>query len=151
MSSIDTNSVFLTGRLGADPELKKSATGAPYVRLSLAVHKPTAEKTTQTQWYRVMVWGNQAEHCSNFLKRGASILVVGHLDAYSYENNGAKKNVVQVVGERVQFLTSAFRASQAEKEADMVPEMVVPSTAVDQAVASFAEEAMDLSKDRMMM
>jgi single-strand DNA-binding protein len=128
MSSIDTNNVFLTGRLGADPELKKSATGAPYVRLSMAVHKPTRDKTDQTQWYKVMVWGNEAERCSNMLRKGSFILVQGHLDSYSYESEGAKRNVVQVVSHRWQLLGSGFRAAVAEKDADVqavehLPEM----------------------------
>ena len=119
MSSIDTNTVFLTGCLGADPELKHSASGAPYVRLSMAVHKPSKEKDGGTQWYRVMVWGQQAELCSRILNKGSRLLVEGHLDSYNYENNGAKKTVVQVVGQRVQFLGSRHRQTQMEKDLDL--------------------------------
>ncbi len=143
MSSIDTNTVFLTGRLGSDPELKHSATGAPYVRLSVAVHKvvkqkpeegkAAGDKITQTQWHRVMVWGHQAELCSRFMRKGSTVLVEGHLDSHTYVSNGAKKGVVQVVGERVQFMGSRFGAVQTEKDLDLGALDHIPDVAPDPA------------------
>ena len=125
--TFDTNRVFITGRLGQDPQLKKSSNGIPYVRLSVAVHragKPTTEEkaqgkyTTATQWQNVMVWGSQAETCARHLVKGSRLLVEGQLDAHDYTVSGSKRHVVQVIASRVQFLSGIRAASVAEAAAD---------------------------------
>jgi single-strand DNA-binding protein len=53
----------------------------------------------------VVVWGKQAESCAEYLAKGRSVLVEGHLQQRSWETpEGQKRNKHEVVAERVQFL-----------------------------------------------
>jgi single-strand DNA-binding protein len=51
------------------------------------------------------VWGKQAESCGEYLDKGSPILVDGRLQTRDWETkDGQKRNVVEVVAERVQFM-----------------------------------------------
>ena len=41
----------------------------------------TGEGKEQTTWYRVSVWGRQAEACNEYLKKGRTVLVEGRMNA----------------------------------------------------------------------
>jgi single-strand DNA-binding protein len=63
----------------------------------------------------VVVWGKQAETCGEYLDKGSPIMVEGRLQTRDWEGkDGQKRNVVEVVAERVQFMgrgkTSAVSA-----------------------------------------
>jgi hypothetical protein len=49
------NSLILVGRLGQDPELKYFDSGSVKATFSVAVDRPSKEKTTD--WFNVEVWG----------------------------------------------------------------------------------------------
>ena len=53
----------------------------------------------------MVVWGKQAESCGEYLDKGSPILVEGRLQTRDWETkDGQKRNVVEVVAERVQFM-----------------------------------------------
>lgn len=101
----DFNKVILMGRIGNDLELKSSAQGKPYVRMSLATHnyKPGEEPTTH--WHRVVVFGSQAEHCSTFLRKGSQVMIDGSLEVRTYNDKEGRKNTtVSVIARHVTFM-----------------------------------------------
>lgn len=76
------NKVLLMGHIGQDPELKISANGSSFVRLSVATHrqqKREDEFESVTQWHSVYVWGKAAHSCSDWLTKGSLVLVEGEL------------------------------------------------------------------------
>ncbi len=77
--------LFLVGNLGRDPELRYSPNGIPIVNLSVATNSkrtdPEGETREETLWFRVAVYGKQAEACSQFLTKGQKVLVEGALVA----------------------------------------------------------------------
>lgn len=119
------NKVILSGRVGNDPELKSSAGGVPYLRLSLATHSykkggegEKAHKTTH--WHRVMVFGNQAETCAANLRKGSSILVDGSLEIRTYTDKEDRKVTnVSVIANRIQFLGGMLQANVVEEPAQL--------------------------------
>ncbi|NOX96915.1 MAG: single-stranded DNA-binding protein [Nitrospirae bacterium] len=53
----------------------------------------------------MVVWGKQAENCSQYLNKGSAIFVEGRLQSRSWEaEDGTKRNTLEVVARRVQFL-----------------------------------------------
>lgn len=103
------NKVILIGNLGRDPEMRHTQGGSAVCRLSVAttrswLNRQTNERTEETEWHRVTVWGKQAEHCSNYLAKGRSVYVEGRLRTSSYEQDGQKKYSTEIVAETVQFL-----------------------------------------------
>ncbi len=73
----------LVGNLGRDPELRYTPGGMPIVNLSVATnHKwnnPEGEIQEETLWFRVSVFGKQAEACNEYLAKGHKVLVEGTL------------------------------------------------------------------------
>ena len=68
------NKVILMGRLGADPEIRYTASGTAVATLSLATNRKWKDRDgnmqEETEWHRVVVWAQQAEFCSNYLSKG---------------------------------------------------------------------------------
>lgn len=101
----DFNRVFLLGRIGNELELKESAQGSKYLKLSVATNSYRAGAEKTTHWHRVMVFGLQAENCARYLRKGSQVMVEGKLEVRTYTNDEGKKiSSVSVLADRVQFL-----------------------------------------------
>ena len=91
------------------PELRYTPTGTAVVDMRLAVNRnyttQGGEKREDTCFLTVVVWGKQAETCGEYLDKGSPVLVEGRLQTRDWETkDGQKRNVVEVVAERVQFM-----------------------------------------------
>ena len=63
------------------------------------------QKQERTEWHRVNVWGEQAEHCSKYLAKGRMVYVEGRLQTRSWDDKeGKKRYSTEVVADRVVFL-----------------------------------------------
>lgn len=103
------NKVILIGNLGQDPEKRVTGTGQPVCTLNLATtERWTArdgQKQEKTEWHRVVVWGPQAESCSQYLSKGRQVYVEGRLQTRQWEDKeGNKRYTTEVVAQRIQFL-----------------------------------------------
>jgi single-strand DNA-binding protein len=106
------NKVILIGNLGTDPELKYTPSNRPLCNLSIATNEVFKDKSGQrqerTEWHRVTVWGEQAEHCSKYLNKGRSVYVEGRLQTRSWDDKeGKKRYSTDIVADRVVFLGGA--------------------------------------------
>ena len=102
------NKVILVGNLAADPELKYTPSSRPLCNLRIATTEVFKDKSGQrqekTEWHRVIVWGDQAENCSKYLAKGRPVYIEGRLQTRSYDKDGQKHYVTDVVADRVVFL-----------------------------------------------
>ena len=99
------NSVILTGRLTAEPELKYTASGTPVCSFILAVDRNT--KKDEADFPNVVAWRNTAEFASKYLGKGRKIIVEGELRTRTYEDkNGTKHKVTEVFADRIEFADS---------------------------------------------
>jgi single-strand DNA-binding protein len=61
----------------------------------------------ETDWYRISVFGRQAEIADQYLKRGMKVLVDGRLAIRTYTgNDGVERTSVEVTADNFQMLTS---------------------------------------------
>ena len=104
------NLVILVGNLTRDPEVRYTPSGKAVSDLSLAVNRTwvdrqTNEKKEQVCFVDIVVWGRQAETCSEYLSKGAPVLVEGRLQLDKWETQaGEKRSKLRVPARRVQFL-----------------------------------------------
>jgi single-strand DNA-binding protein len=103
------NKVFLIGNLVRPAELRYTPSGTAVADLRLAVNDnfttQSGEKRENTCFLTVVVWGKQAESCSEYLDKGSPVMVEGRLQTRDWETkDGQKRNVVEVVAQRVQFM-----------------------------------------------
>ncbi len=98
------NVVTLIGNLATDVELKELAEGKRVASFVLAVDR--ASKEGGADFVRVSVWDRQADLCRQFLHKGDRAALDGRLRSRSWEApNGTRRSAVEVVANRVQFLT----------------------------------------------
>jgi single-strand DNA-binding protein len=107
MASI--NKVIVIGNLGADPELRYTPGGQAVCDLRIATTEQwtdkSGERKEQTEWHRVVVWGKQAENCSQYLAKGRQVYVEGRLRTRQWEDkDGQKRYTTEIVAQTVQFL-----------------------------------------------
>lgn len=86
------NVVILSGRLGKEPELKRThKDNTPYCVLLVATDEPyflDGERKELTEWHSVMVFGKQGENCAKCLSKGQQVEVRGTLTSYTSADNG---------------------------------------------------------------
>lgn len=112
------NKVLLMGNLTKDPELRYTPQGAAVANLRLAVNRRYRDKNQELKeevcFITAVVWNKQAETCNQYLHKGSPVFVEGRLQSRSWEDNtGAKRNVIEVRAERVQFMGAAPGKAQA--------------------------------------
>ena len=75
--------IIIVGNLGRDPEMRYTPSGQPVTNLSVATSYRWTDQEGQQQerttWFRVSVWGKQAETCNQYLSKGRQVLVEGSL------------------------------------------------------------------------
>lgn len=104
------NQVTLMGNLTRDPELRQTPTGQNVTSFSLALNR--AYKSANGEWQEatdyidIVCWGPLAERVAQYLSKGRRALVQGRLQSRSWEQDGAKRNKVEVLAFDVTFLDS---------------------------------------------
>ncbi len=105
------NRVILVGNLTRDIELKHTGGGTAVTDLGLAVNdrrkNAAGEWIEETTFVDVTLWGRSAEVASEYLSKGAPILIEGRLKLDTWETDGQKRSKLRVVGERMQMLGRA--------------------------------------------
>lgn len=76
--------IIVIGNLGRDPEMRYMADGTAVTSFSIATNrrwtdKGSGQQVDETTWFRVSVWGRQAETANQYLSRGRQVLVEGVL------------------------------------------------------------------------
>ena len=75
--------ITIVGNLGRDPEMRYMADGTAVTSFSVATSRvwsnKSGEKQEETLWFRVNVWGRQAETTNQYLAKGRRVLVEGSL------------------------------------------------------------------------
>jgi single-strand DNA-binding protein len=105
---MNINRVVLTGNLTRDPELRATGGGLAICKLGIAVN--TRRKNSDGQWeekpnyFRVTVFGRQAESCGQYLKKGRPVAIDGRLEWSTWENDGQKRESIDIIADTVQFL-----------------------------------------------
>lgn len=104
------NSVVIVGRLTRDPELRYAPSGSPVCSFSVATSrkytKEDGQKAEQTTFVDVDVWKRMAEICSQFLKKGRQVLVMGSLrqSRWTDAKTQQPRSKLRIVAQNVQFL-----------------------------------------------
>lgn len=125
------NRAVLIGRLGQDPELRYTGGGHAVCNLRVATdrHYRTGEgnKERETTWHRVVVWGNQAEVCKEYLRKGRQVYVEGRIENRSYDDrDGNRRHTSEVVASRVAFLGDRRGDAEPRQAPSFGPEDDIP-------------------------
>lgn len=130
--------VIVAGNLGADPEMRHLQDGTPVTNMSVATNRrwtnqQTGEQVEETVWFRVSVFGRQAEACDTYLEKGRGVLVEGRLVAGPnggpkiwHTQDGEARASFELRADHVRFMgrgddTGSGGGRPAQREEDEIP------------------------------
>lgn len=135
--------LLIVGNLGRDPEMRYTPSGQAVTNFSMATNRrytdSNGQQVDETTWFRISVWGNQAEAVNQYLQQGSRVLVEGILrpdpetggPRIWTRNDGTPGASFEVTARRVVFLSTraedqTYQAGEAEPEAEGVDEDDIP-------------------------
>jgi single-strand DNA-binding protein len=113
------NKVILIGRLGRDPELKYTPSGAPVAKFSLATDESykdrSGEQKDRTEWHNIVAWNKLAEICGQYLTKGKLVYIEGKIQSREWEDKQThdKRKAYEIVALRMQMLGSRADSERA--------------------------------------
>ncbi len=113
------NKVTLIGNLGADPEVRSTASGTRVATLSIATSRSwnnqAGERQEKTEWHRVVLWNNRgsglADVAEKFLKKGDKVYVEGRIEYRTWEDREGKTRYTTEINAREMLMLSARGAA----------------------------------------
>lgn len=116
------NKIMIVGYLGRDPELRYTPQGTPVCDFTLATTEKRKDRSGGVQevttWFRVSLFGRQAEIASQYLTKGRQVYVEGQLSQREWtDKEGATRVSLEVRGTDIQFLTPAPESEQVKAAA----------------------------------
>src|SRR3954453_21536813 len=121
MASRSVNKVILIGHLGKDAETKFTPSGISISKFSLATNRRSKDQATGewkdiTDWHNIAMW--RTENVANFLLKGKQIYLEGRLETRSWEQDGQKKYMTEVVCEAQTLVLLGGGGGRGEGPAD---------------------------------
>ena len=112
------NKVILIGNLGADPEVRYLSNGTTVANFRIATSEnrlnKAGEKTTITEWHRIVAFGKLAEICREYLSKGKQVYIEGKIRTRSWEDkDGNKRFTTEILANQMQMLGAAGGPSGA--------------------------------------
>lgn len=102
------NQIVLVGRLVKEVELRETENGNKVTNITIAV--PRSYKNINGEYdvdfISCVLWKGIAENTVEYVKKGDLLGVKGRLQSRSYEIEDEKKHVMEVIVEKVTFLSS---------------------------------------------
>lgn len=116
---MEANNVWMgIGNLGADPELRKTASGDAVCNFRIAVdrtYRSNGRQVEATTWIPVVTWRGQAEHLYKWLQKGSQVSVVGRLEIRQYtDKDGVSRTSAEIVADTVKFLAGTRSKTDVE-------------------------------------
>jgi single-strand DNA-binding protein len=112
----------ITGRLGQDPTLHYTHSGTPVVNLSVASHRQRrdaeGEKVKQADWYRVSLFGRNAEILAEYARKGTAVAFNGRLQLDTYlDRAGVERTATCLMADSFEFMSGGQRTTAANEGA----------------------------------
>src|SRR5580765_6985326 len=103
------NKIILVGNLGKDPELRYTPQGTPVCSFSLATNEKRKGRDGNnedvTTWFKITLWGKQAEAASQYLSKGRPVYIEGRLRVEEYtDRDGKQRHSPEVNATDMQFI-----------------------------------------------
>lgn len=123
------NKITIVGNLGRDPELRYTPQGTPVCSFTLATNERRKDRSGETHdattWFRVTLWGRQAETASQYLAKGRPIYIEGRLRVEEWtDKDGRQRYTLEVHATEMQFIggkndDSGARSQHSDRDANV--------------------------------
>lgn len=139
------NKVMLIGNLGKDPEVRYTTSGQAVASFNLATGEKFKNKSGEweerTEWHRVTLWGKLAEIAGEYLAKGKTVYIEGRLQTRKWtDRDGNDKYTTEIVGDRMQMLSSKGEGSSGGGARRPAAEGVADTTTVSYDEPPFQDD-----------
>jgi single-strand DNA-binding protein len=137
---MSVNKVILLGHVGKDPEVRYFDKDVAVANFTLATTERgyTLQNGTQvperTEWHNIVARRGLAELAEKYIRKGMQLYVDGKIQTRSWEKDGVKRYITEVVAETIQLLGKKPESTEAPvvaEPATTAPDMQAPPPAVD--------------------
>lgn len=107
------NKAMLIGNLGADPELRHTASGIEVATFRLATNwsRRTDDGQTEenTEWHNIVAWRKLAQICQQYLSKGSKVYIEGRIQTRSWDDakTGQKRYMTEIIADQMIMLDQA--------------------------------------------
>lgn len=103
------NKAMIIGNLGRDPEMRYTPSGQAVTQFTVAVNRnwkdQSGEWQEETEWFRVVAWGQTGERAAEYLRKGNKVYVEGRMQTRQWEGqDGQKRYTTELIADRVMNL-----------------------------------------------
>lgn len=114
------------GRLAKDVELRTTTSGNSVATFTIAIDRFGAKEKT-TDFISCVAWGKVAETTAQYCGKGSQVAVDGSVQVRTYEKDGQKRYITEIMCNRVQFLTPKSQNNGSQSNSSNVyPEDEIP-------------------------
>jgi single-strand DNA-binding protein len=111
------NKITIVGNLGRDPELRYTPQGNAVCNFSVATNEKRRDRNGEMQdvttWFRITLWGKQAENASKYLTKGSPVYVEGRLKVEEWtDRDGKGRYTLEVNATDMQFISGGGRGDE---------------------------------------
>ena len=120
------NKAIIVGAIGADPDVKYTASGSAVVNLSVATNETWKDKNGEVQerveWHRIVMFGKLAEIAAQYLKKGAQAYFEGKIQTRKWQDKeGVDRYTTEIVANEMQMLGGKSDGGQRQAPAKPQP------------------------------
>ena len=115
------NKCILVGNLGKSPDLRYTPQGTPVCSFSMATNErrkgKSGEKEDVVTWFRVTLFGKQAEAAAQYLVKGRPVYIEGRLRVEEYKDReGKTRHSLEVTATDMQFIGGGNSDERPERD-----------------------------------
>ena len=112
------NKCMIIGNLGRDPEMRYTPSGQAVTQFSVATNRnfrdQQGEWQSETEWFRVVIWGDRGERAAEQLRKGHKVYVEGRIQTRQWEDQtGNKRYTTELIANQVTSLERRDRDEDA--------------------------------------
>lgn len=138
----------ISGRLGLEPELRFTNSGTPVINLSVANNrtvKTGEQKESIADWFKITVFGRDAETISQYAKKGSALAFNGRLQNEKYvDRDGQERTATVLIASSFEFMPSGKRSDEPPAEAPVNKKAEPPVNKKKATAKKKAEEDSDI-------
>jgi single-strand DNA-binding protein len=129
------NKILIIGNLGRDPEMRYTSSGTAVTQFSVAVNRNTrddaGEWKKETEWFRVVLFKEQAERSAEWLRKGTKVFIEGRIQTRQYEKDGQTHYMTELIAERFANLDPRQRDEEGGDEPRAARATATPAPRVE--------------------
>lgn len=136
------NNCTLIGNLTKDPELRYTKENIPIANFNIAINRVK----DGVDYIPIKVFNKQAENCQKYLTKGSKVAIDGVVRTGSYEKEDKKHYTMEIVANRVIFLSNNTNTQGNTETSQNKPENIEKKTD-GEILASLFQDDLEISDD----